>query len=132
MSFMARQFPIKKFVRQVLGCTCPDKVFEQIEDKHVASAVSPHTRVITIGGRLLIYIWEVNEPGQFKENFPAMLAAGQKERDERGLNRFRAVLATDKINQNIVAEAALYFSQFAGRDDRMHFHVVPQNALADI
>lgn len=129
---MARQFSIKKFVRQVLGCTCPDKVFKQIEDKHVAPAVSPHTRVITIGGRLLIFIWEVNELGQFKENLPAMLAAGQKERDERGLNRFRAVLATDESNQNIAAEAALYFSQFAGRDDRMHLHVVPQNALSDL
>ncbi|KPK22713.1 MAG: hypothetical protein AMJ61_16925 [Desulfobacterales bacterium SG8_35_2] len=129
---MARQSPIKKFVRQVLGCTCPDKVFEQIEDKHVAPAVSPHTRVITIGGRLLIYIWEANEPGQFKEKLPAMLAAGRKERNERGLNRFRAVLATDETNQNIAAEAALYFSQFAGRDDRMHLHVVPQNALSDL
>jgi len=132
LSFMARQFPIKKFVRQVLGCTCPEKVFEQIEDKHVAPAVSPHTRVITIGGRLLIYIWEVNEPGKFKDNLPAMLAAGQKERDERGLNRFRAVLAADETDQDIAAEAAFYFSQFAGRDDRMHLHVVPQNALSDL
>jgi hypothetical protein len=132
LSFMARQFAIKKFVRQVLGCTCPDKVFEQIEDKHVVPAVSPHTRVITIGGRLLIYIWVVNEPGQFKENFSVMLAAGQEERDERVLNRFRAVLATDETNKNFAAEAALYFSHFAGRDDRMHLHVVPQNALSDL
>jgi len=129
---MAENLSIKKFVRQVLGCTCPDKVFEQIEDRQTISSASPHTRSITIGGRLLIYIWEVNEIDRFKKNFLAMLAAGWKERDEQGLNRFRAVLAVNEMTQGIAAEADLHFSRFAGRDERMHLHVIPGSVLHNL
>lgn len=130
---MDKNLSIEKFVRQILGCTCPDKVFEQIEDRKVLASVSPHSRRITIGGRLLIYIWEVDEADeQFKENFLALLAAGRKERDEQGLNRFRAVLAVDDITHGITAEAELHFSLFAGRDDRMHLHVIPRSVLRNL
>ena len=126
---MDRNSGIRKFVREVLGCTCPDKVFDRIEDRHVAPSVSPHTRCLIIGDRLLIHIWEIREKGQFKENFLAMLEAGKRERDELGLNRFRAVLAVADTGFNIADEAALYFSEFAGRDERIHLHVVPGNTL---
>ena len=129
---MAENLSIKKFVRQVLGCTCPDKVFEQIEDRRSVSSASPHTRSITIGDRLLIYIWEVHEAEQFKKNFLAMLAAGRKERDKQGLNRFRAVLAVDEISHGIAVEANLHFSRFVGRDDRMHLHVIPGSVLRNL
>lgn len=129
---MNRQLRIKQFVQQALGCTCPDKVFEQIEDRRVSSPVSPHNRSITIGGRLLVYIWEVEDVEQFKEKFLAMLAAGLKERDETGLNRFRAVLAVADNNTGIASEAAFHFAEFGGRDDRIHFHVIPRDVLADL
>ena len=58
---MESQLLIKKFVQNVLGCTCPDKVFEQIEDNHVLPSMSPHSRSISIGGRLLIYVWKVED-----------------------------------------------------------------------
>ena len=129
---MAENLSIKKFVRQVLGCTCPDKVFEQIEDLRTVSSASPHTRSITIGDRLLIYIWEVNEIERFKKNFLAMLAAGRKERDEQGLNRFRAVLSVDEMIHGIATEADLHFSRFVGRDDRMHLHVISGSVLHNL
>jgi len=129
---MAENLSIKKFVRQVLGCTCPDKVFEQIDDRRTASSALPHTRSITIGDRLLIYIWEVNEIERFKKNFLAMLAAGRKERDEQGLNRFRAVLAVNEMTHGIAAEADLHFSRFTGRDERMHLHVIPGSVFHNL
>jgi len=129
---MAENLNIKKFVRQILGCTCPDKVFEQIEDRRTVSSFSPHTRSITIGGRLLIYIWEVDEIERFKNNFHVMLAAGRKERDEQGLNRFRAVLAVDESSRGIAVEADLHFSRFVGRDDRMHLHVIHVGVLHNL
>jgi hypothetical protein len=129
---MNRQLRIKQFVQQVLGCTCPDKVFEQIEDRRVSPPVSPHNRSITIGGRLLVYVWEVEEVTQFKEKFLAMLAAGLKERDERGLNRFRAVLAVSDNLTGVASEAPFHFAEFRGRDDRIHFHVIPRDVLADL
>jgi hypothetical protein len=129
---MTKDLRIKEFVRQVLGCTCPDRVFEQIEDRRVLSAVSLHNRSITIGGRLLVYIWEVEEITQFKEKFHAMLAAGKKERDDRGLNRFRAVLAVVDNPAGMIAAATVHFSEFDGRDDRIHFHVIPGYVLDDL
>ena len=106
---MCRQIRIKDFIQNILGCTCPDKVFEQIEDKQVSLIPAPLTRSITIGGRLLVFIWNVKTSDKLKENLFAMLAAGKKERDERGLNRFRAVLAVDTNPQNIETEAHIIF-----------------------
>ena len=124
---MKRQLLIKKFVQNVLGCTCPDKVFQQVEDRHVLPSSSPHTRSITIGGRLLIYVWEVDGK-ELQEGLLAMLETGKKERDARGLNRFRAVLAVE-TPLAVAPRANLYFSLFEGKDDRMHIHVVPVNDL---
>ena len=121
---------IKNFVQNVLGCTCPDKVFEQIEDRHVQLSSSPHSRSITIGGRLLIYVWEVDGQKDLQEGLHAMLEAGKKERDARGLNRFRAVL-TVETPHTVAPRANLCFSLFEGKDDRMHIHVVPVNDLKD-
>jgi hypothetical protein len=129
---MKGQFQIKDFVRLTLGCTCPDQVFEQIEDRQVSSAVSPHSRSITIGNRLLVYIWKVKGSDNLGENFYAMLAAGRRERDARGLNRFRAVLAIDTDRHQVENEVHQYFSASPDRDDRMHLHVVDAAALETI
>ena len=129
---MSSECHMKDFVRNILGCTCPDNVFEQIEDKPVVSSGSPHTRSIIIGGRLLIYLWKVKEADRLKEHLLAMLEAGKKERDEKGLNRFRAVMAVDIAAQHLEAAAKSYFSQYAGKDDRIHLHVVSAADLKNI
>ena len=121
--------PIKSFVRETLGCSCPADVFEQIEDRLVQHPTSPHTRVITIGGRLLIFIWIVTDARHFRENLLAMLAAGRKERDENALNRFRAVLAVAGEASNLAAEAESVFAKFPQSDDRMHLHVISRENL---
>jgi hypothetical protein len=121
---------IKQFVRQVLGCTCPEEVFEQIEDRQVQSTASPHTRTITIGNRLLIYIWKADDSDDLVPGISAMLADGKKERDARGFNRFRAVFAVENP-QTIQPQINLCFSQFKGSDDRIHIHVVSVNKLKD-
>lgn len=126
---MSRQNDIKNFVKDILGCSCPDKVFEHIVDRQVAPSSLPHTRIITVDNRLLIYIWIITGADTLKENLIAMLEAGRNERDARGLNRFRAVVAVDDTTRYVAAEAVLYFSQYAGKDERIHLHVVPFNAL---
>ena len=126
---MESQLLIKKFVQNVLGCTCPDKVFGQIEDNHVLPSMSPHSRSISIGERLLIYVWKVEDRlEELQEGLLAMLEAGKKERDADGLSRFRAVLAVE--NPEIIAPMAnFYFSRFQGKDDRMHIHVISLHTL---
>lgn len=122
---------IKNFVRNILGCTCPDNVFEQIDDQQVSSSISPHTRSITIGGKLLLYIWEVGSPNQLEEGIPAILAAGKEARNELGLNRFRAILVTGD-SSTIKSRADLCFSQFSDLDEKMHLHVISRQGLAGI
>lgn len=122
---------IKNFVRNILGCTCPDNVFEQIDDQQVSSSISPHTRSITIGGKLLLYIWEVGSPDQLEEGIPAILAAGKEARNELGLNRFRAILVTGDPS-TIKSRADLCFSQFSDLDEKMHLHVISRQGLAGI
>jgi len=129
---MNRQLQIINFVRNILGCTCPEKVFRQIEDREVALSSSPHTRCITIGQRLLIYVWNVKETDGLKENLFAMLEAGGKQRDEQGLNRFRAVLAVDGNSQDIATKVQSYFARYAGKDDRIHLHVVSRAELEEL
>ena len=45
---------IKRFVQDRLGCTCPEKVFGQIEYQQALGDFAE--RKIKIGGRLLIYL----------------------------------------------------------------------------
>jgi hypothetical protein len=86
---MESQLLINKFVQNVLGCTCPDKVFEQIEVNHILPSISPHSRSISIGERLLIDTWKVEDRlKELQENLLAMLEAGKK-RDANGMSRFR-------------------------------------------
>lgn len=113
---------IKKFVQDNLGCTCPDKVFEQIEEEIVKPGNTPFERNITVGGRLLIYIRGADNE-DLEKMLQSMLEAGKKERDERSLNRFRAVLAV-AAPEKISPLANHYFSRFEGKDERMHLHIV--------
>jgi len=128
---MTNNESIENFVRHILGCKCPDHVFEQIDDRQGASKNSPHTRTITIGGKLLLYVWEVGSPDQLQEGITAILAAGRKERNERGLNRFRAILVTEDPS-TIKTHAHLCFSKISDLDEKMHLHVVSHQDFAGI
>lgn len=128
---MTKNESIRKFVRNTLGCKCPDNVFEQIDDKQVTSKISPHTRSITIGGKLLLYVWEVNSPDQLQEGIPAILATGKKARNDLGLNRFRAILVTEDPS-TIKIQADFCLSQFRDIDDKMHLHVVSSKGFTGI
>ena len=120
---MGNRRDIIGFVRHTLGCKCPDDVFEQIEYQDGETLESTRTRSITLGGRLLIYILETNDPSLIKSNLPAMLSQGKRERDRRGLNRFRAVIATDDMD-GIEPIARQLFQEWSDKDDNVHLHVV--------
>ena len=49
---------VTRFVREVIGCNCPDEVFRHIEIQHGSSAVKacPADCELRIGGRLLIVV----------------------------------------------------------------------------
>ncbi len=118
------------FVRNTLGCACPDEVFESIEREEGAEGEGglPHPH-IRIGGRLLICLWETNDPARVKKELPGILTAGKSERDRRGMNRFRLVIAADDL-EAVGRIAHGVFSNHADKDDKVHLHVVSREDAA--
>jgi hypothetical protein len=118
---MADLEKIKAFVQGVLGCGCAEDVFRIIELRHGKKGEVRYDR-INIGNRLLIYIFRADDPEFIGEKLPGMLLAGRKERDDRGFNRFRLVLATDAPAAGIAAMNA--YKKTGLTDDRLFLHVV--------
>ena len=116
---------IKKFVKETLGCNCPDEVFEHIElerDINLDNGILINAK-INIGNRLLVYVMEVNEEGFLQDNLHIAVSFGKEERDKRGFNRFRLVLSGERIEE-FKQTAYTIFNDLAVKDEKMHLHVV--------
>lgn len=119
---------IERFVRGTLGCACPDEVFQQIETSALPGDLPgdlPGVRLV-IGNRLLVYV--ALAPASLVAATRALVAAGRRERDARGWNRFRLVLATEAPEAERTAAADAFASAAAG-DERAHLHVLAPAAL---
>jgi len=116
---------IKHFVQHTLGCGCPDEVFHSIDVRRSVRLNSfiVLDSVLTIGSRLLVYIAEAGSAGCIEEHLPVLVAAGIKERDEKGLNRFRLVLASDMPDE-VRQAAERQFTELRGTDEKVHLHVI--------
>jgi hypothetical protein len=118
---------IKTFVQQTLGCSCPEEVFDHIEcqsniklDDNIVLS-----NKINIGGRLLIYIIEVNNPNSIKYILPSILSTGKEERDRLNFNRFRLVLAADNLNE--IKQVVNVMFKTINKDERIHLHIVSKD-----
>ena len=118
---MQRYSGIRHFVRQTLGCTCPDNVFSTIERVDVDDGV-PNTK-ITVGNRLLIYLVRTGTDSGIQATIEAALEQGVRERDENGLNRFRLVLVTMHRDE-LSGQAGNAFAGSRHADERTHLHIV--------
>jgi hypothetical protein len=115
---------IKRFVRETLGCGCPEEVFRFIDCKNNVSVAVDATadRVITIGNRLLIYVLEATAVGAVRSRLAELVTAGKKERDSKGFNRFRLVVVLDdETEQNKVAKV---FEALPDKDEKVHLHMI--------
>ncbi len=114
---------IKSFVQDTLGCGCPEEVFQAIDCKSYVRLSDDVTLTwaITIGGRLLIYVIE-KDAGLDDALLAFLVAKGRKERDSRGLNRFRLVVAAD---DGAAKEGLMHmFEELQDRDEKVHLHVI--------
>ena len=112
---------IEQFAKQVLGCACPDEVFEHIEYRKIVRDIA--LRKITIGDRLLIYLADFDGVSSRERLVETTLRDGIAERNERGLNRFRLVLLTaDPEPSDDTWQAMLRASPDS--DDKVHLHMV--------
>jgi hypothetical protein len=121
---------IKHFVRNTLGCVCPEEVFRSIDIRRSVRLNSfiVLDGAIVIGNRLLIYIAEAGSAGCIEEHVPVLVTRGRKERDEKGLNRFRLVLVSDRPDE-VRRTAERQFEELRGNDEKVHLHVIKKNDL---
>ena len=115
---------ITRFVRGTLGCQCPDEVFQSIVigEERTADHGEPFTRLL-IGDRLLIYIVPTSATAAVPDTLAALARRGRVERDAKGYNRFRLVIASrDAAAQSTAARAV--FDAALGHDDKAHLHLV--------
>lgn len=115
---------IERFVRDTLGCRCPDEVFQslRIGRLSVSGATTPVTRLV-VGDRLLVYVTDAGDGEPGKAPIEALAAAGCADRDREGLNRVRLVLASDWPD-SAAHLAHERFVRAAECDERAHLHLV--------
>ncbi len=120
---------IKVFVKNTLGCGCPEKVFEKIDVSKLPTV--EHEKEITrivVGDTLLIYVIRPEPSGNYVDSVESIGLAGKTDRDINNYNRFRLVVSSfeDEVQQEKVSER---FSKIFNTDDKMHIHFVNQELL---
>ncbi|HSW33953.1 MAG TPA: hypothetical protein VLH36_10105 [Steroidobacteraceae bacterium] len=116
-------------MRATLGCQCPDEVFRSVSiDKlRTADGAIGYTRLL-VGNRLLIYILDAASVSVADGELADLVARGCRERNERGYNRFRLVIACDEpASESTAVQHA--FDDASGSDERAHLHCLPRALL---
>jgi hypothetical protein len=120
---------VTRFVREVIGCNCPDEVFRHIEVQRGSSATKTCVAdcELRIGGRLLIVV--TSEPvARLSSHLAEVIAEGKRARDERKFNRFRLVVQTENAAKE--REKLLRaFEAVPDKDERTHVHVLERDEV---
>ena len=112
------------FVRVTLGCGCPDEIVAQT----VVDAVEGQGRGLDVGGRLLVRLLPSDDLDTLVDEFPETVRRLRDERDSRGFQRLRMVVAHREVE--IVADVLSRMLQvLAVGDDRVHIHVVADSEI---
>lgn len=129
---MSRKQLITGFVKQTLGCRCPDKVFEKVESgvMEPGGFAGGATRIV-VGDTLLVYIVVAGGDRHLYDHIAALAESGRRDRDSHGYNRFRLVVA-DEAGSREHEKAAAAFAGAAGSDEKMHIHFVAPDAVSGL
>lgn len=129
MPFPTNPNQMKRFVKDTLGCTCPDSVFEHQEfDSGISISNIENCKKLCAGERLLIYIIDTESVSDLSSSIPSLVSEGRKERDSRHLNRFRLVLGAKDVDL-ISKQAKTIFEGFNDLDGKVHLHVVSNKKI---
>jgi hypothetical protein len=121
---MAGMEKVITFVKDVLGCGCSDDVFEYIkvdEGVHLDDRITLSHK-LNIGNKLLVYIYHPVSIDEARNNLQRIFNIGIEERDEKGFNRIRVVVASDDTNTKQAAYLASKKMKLP--DDRVHLHIM--------
>jgi len=122
---------LRTFIRSTLGCGCPDDVLDWIQCTHTELTQEDDTRItrIDVGGRLLVYILEIEGPDwRAEETLPAVVAAATVDRATSCFNRLRVVVAMNDPEE-MRPRMERVFNGSAPADDKVHLHVVRSTEL---
>ncbi len=115
---------IKFFVQKTPGCGCPEEVFRSIDCRfcvRLRNEAAVNCAFI-VGNRLLVYVVDDGDVSLDEKRLALYLAEGTKERDSKGLNRFRLVIATDTAWAQQRLKKA--FEALNNEDEKVHLHVI--------
>ncbi len=118
---------IKHFVREHLGCACPDEVFDNIRVVDRCRIFDLSNTVYEIGGRLLVAVITPSDWHEVENNLAQLIDAGKQFRDQHGYNRFRLVIATGDTDAIASLQAA--FRSQPNVDEKTHLHVIRPEAI---
>lgn len=126
---MNNETQITRFVRETLGCNCPDEVFQSIEtERKTNNAESVSWLRIDVGNTLLVYISADQEDKINQTQMLQMLAVGRSDRDRNRYNRFRLVLSS-MTSPEQEQQLTKVFEQEVGSDEKLHIHWLDKSQL---
>jgi hypothetical protein len=120
---------VTRFVREVIGCNCPDEVFRHIEVQRGSSAIKACSAdcELRIGGRLLIVVTSEPVP-TLSSHLAEVIAEGKRARDESKFNRFRLVVQTENAAKER-EKLMRAFEAVSDKDERTHVHVLQRGEV---
>ena len=121
---------LERFIRNTLGCGCPDEVFESVTVTRGLLAADGDESAwwIEVGGRLLIAVTENSDQDALTSRLTRIYDDATRRRDAAGFNRFRLVVVADKAMTGL--ETA--FTSIGVSDDRLHLHFVTADDLPSL
>ncbi len=118
---MTQDGAIREFVREILGCGCPEEVFNKIEiRKNPEKQISGE---LVIGDRLFIRLIESSQLTSPDTQLIQHVKAGIADRDKNGFNRFRLVIASENPTQDQKSFSDI-ITRLESLDEKAHVHVL--------
>jgi hypothetical protein len=106
------------FVRDVLGCHCPDDILQNISYEF-----PPYLRCrLKVKDRLLVDVVEIDSFCASMSRLPALMKGGRQMRDALGMQRFRLVLSSLEPAKTRNGAHLIWGTQVF--DENMYLHVV--------
>jgi len=130
---MTRRLPengsgeLVSFVRETLGCGCPDEVLARIR---VGRGVDG-APCLDVGGRLMVAVIPYEDLDRLIDSFPDTVERSRRERDLRGFNRVRMVVV--HASPEVLGETLDdMLHTITAADDRVHVHVLPPDVVPEV
>jgi hypothetical protein len=123
---------VKRFVREVVGCNCPDEVFKRVEVKAGSSAITSCSAdyEINVGGRLLIVLSSESPETFSPARLQKVMAEGRSARDAAKFNRFRFILQAEDAPE-VEKRLLRSFEELTPKDEKLHLHVIGRKDVPD-